>query len=67
MLVFFQTISLKSPYKTMCKDQTLPGIKAYTIAACHDHCKEKFIVEQCKCQAFYMRGTAILSYISNFT
>lgn len=43
----------------MCEDQKLPGIKAYTIAACHDYCKQKYIAEKCKCQAFYMKGRMV--------
>ena len=52
-----RTISLKHPYKTKCKDQKLPGIKAYTVAACHEHCKKKYIAKECKCEAFYMKDT----------
>ena len=51
-----QTISLKTPYTTMCEDQKLPGIKAYTIAACNNYCKEINIAKKCNCRAFYMEG-----------
>ena len=43
----------------MCKDKKLPGIQAYTVAACHDDCKKRYIAEQCKCAAFYMKGKTI--------
>ncbi|XP_046846673.1 acid-sensing ion channel 1-like isoform X2 [Xenia sp. Carnegie-2017] len=50
-----RTISLKSPYKTMCEDKKLPGVKKYTIAACYEVCKQNYIAKSCKCQTFYMR------------
>ncbi|XP_046846681.1 acid-sensing ion channel 4-A-like [Xenia sp. Carnegie-2017] len=50
-----RTISLKSPYKTMCEDKKLPGVKKYTIAACYEVCKQNYIAKSCKCQPYYMR------------
>ena len=40
----------------MCEDQKLPGIKAYTIAACNNYCKEINIAKNCNCRPFYMEG-----------
>ncbi|XP_028407183.1 acid-sensing ion channel 4-A-like isoform X2 [Dendronephthya gigantea] len=50
-----RTKSLKSPFKTMCQDKDLPGIKAYTIAACHENCKQNHIAKECRCRPFYMK------------
>ena len=59
-----QTVSLPHPYKTMCKDKKLSGIKAYTIAACHDHCKKEYIAKECGCNPFYVTGNAIIHFLS---
>ena len=58
-----KVVSLPAPYETTCLDKKLYGMETYTKSACFTDCMERFVISNCSCRAFYMKGkmTAVIA------